>query len=99
MFKEVLRAEKSVVRWKKKERTWDGKLILYFNTCNNEKWTKKKASRKMEMINVIRETSETLHRKSTEKNQGDQKVFIFIEQHIGRSFSYTDQFQKGEDCF
>lgn len=53
----------------------------------------------MEMINVIRETSETLHRKSTEKNQGNQKVFIFIEQHIGRSFSYTDQFQKGEDCF
>lgn len=51
------------------------------------------------MINVIRETSETLHRKSMEKNQGDQKVFIFIEQHIGRFFSYTDQFQKGEDCF
>lgn len=51
------------------------------------------------MINVIQETSETLHRKSMEKNQGDQKVFIFIEQHIGRFFSYTDQFQKGEDCF
>lgn len=60
---------------------------------------KRKPERKKKMINVIRETSETLHRKSMEKNQGDQKVFIFIEQHIGRFFSYTDQFQKGEDCF
>lgn len=94
----MLTAEKSVVG-RKKERTWEGKLILYFNTCNNEERTTRKASRKKEMINVRRETSETLNRKSMEKNQGYQKVFIFKEQRIGRSFSYTDQFQKGKDCF
>lgn len=46
------------------------------------------------MINVRREASKTLNRKSMEKNQGYQKVFIFKEQQIGRSFNYIDQSPK-----